>query len=349
MESVYTVGVDIALHGSTGKIIQKLAAEFAKLDEIASGFNKTLSSTNSAMRLLSESSKTLAGTWRGLANDAERFTRAARAAGGSGRSGGTGGPGEPSATGALARIPYVPNFTTKGGPYDPTRRASPNLPVPYEPKGYELPHDEPFEEPYRRQIPLNYRAPGAEREPRQGGGFPRPDMLATGVGGYGGYKVGQTLFDAGAEVDHLKSELLKQGLSPEQVGQAYAKAIATQQQVKPSSLTGNLGIVSSLMAVLQDPTAAISLMPDYSKAAAVLNSSGHGEELGGLMQAIRSGEFRGAAFTRLVTSAAKSADSLRSSSSLGLPAKRLRSIFLAISAIFAFCFSVCALASVSSV
>ena len=84
---VYEVGVGIALSGNTAKLVQQLAAEFAKLDEIAGGFNKTLSSTNEAMRLLTSSSKSLAGTWRDLAASAEKFSRASRAAGTPGRGG----------------------------------------------------------------------------------------------------------------------------------------------------------------------------------------------------------------------------------------------------------------------
>ena len=103
----------------------------------------------------------------------------------------------------------------------------------------------------------------------------------------------KSVFEKTAAFDAIQAGLLAQGFSQTQVNAAAAAAFATQRGTLGTTALGNIDLVSKLMAVVQDPTEAINLMPEFARLGVVLNATGHGAEGTELMDAIRAGEFRG--------------------------------------------------------
>jgi hypothetical protein len=101
------------------------------------------------------------------------------------------------------------------------------------------------------------------------------------------------VFEHAASFDAIKSGLLAQGFTAAQVDEAERLSYSTQRSTVGTSAKGNIDLVSKLMAVVQDPEEAMGLMPQYAKLSVLLNASGHGGEGEDIMDAIRSGEFRG--------------------------------------------------------
>jgi hypothetical protein len=156
--------------------------------------------------------------------------------------------------------------------------------------------------PYFNQIPL---APfGITRQ--QGAAVARAVQGAAGPGGAGinglgaalpawaGERLLRSIWDRSADLGATETSLLQMGFSRQQVQRAESLSFHTQRNLLGTSVQGNMDIVHDLMAVVQDPSEAIKLMPAYAKMGALLRNSGHGDETSELIAAIRAGEFRGA-------------------------------------------------------
>lgn len=108
-----------------------------------------------------------------------------------------------------------------------------------------------------------------------------------------GFEILKHLYEAQMPIGEVEAGMMGQGFSPAQAQRALKAAFDTQQKVKGTSVGGNLSLTSKIMAVTQDPEAALSLTPDFAQLGVMLDSFGQGEEGNQLMAAIRAGEFRG--------------------------------------------------------
>ena len=113
----------------------------------------------------------------------------------------------------------------------------------------------------RGPIPLNYPAA------RQWGNYPAAPGLngLAAIPAWMGGDLLKGIFERTATFDAVKAGLLGQGFTPEQANAAAEASFATQRNTLGTSALGNIDLVSKLMAVVQDPTEAIKLMPDYAR------------------------------------------------------------------------------------
>jgi hypothetical protein len=143
-----------------------------------------------------------------------------------------------------------------------------------------------------------------QRQPR--GPFPTSDAFMLG---YEAQRVGNassglisSAFDAAASVQAQQQALLGMqgstagsGFNPERVKAAYAAAVATQQNVLGSWVGQNLSLVAQLMALTQDATTAIAVMPEMARAQAVFTGLGR-DGAHEISDTLKTAELRGVLF-----------------------------------------------------
>jgi hypothetical protein len=257
----YEVGVQIVLGGNIGKVIQGVAEEFRKLDQIVGQSQSSVDSLAAAIGKLNAQGAAATGWASRFAQDMERAAAAAGAAsrgfsGYGGVGGTTGGGGGAAGIGTKGDRSGPPLLLS--GPEE--RGGS----APYEPPGYE--QRPPYNAPE-----LNLR-PRPEEPGREGGGA---------LDAIGGVMIADQVarvlahpFVAAASADKIIATLKSQKFTPEELARAQKEALSTQQSVMPTTYAGNLQLISALAGVLANPEEALKLMPSYAKFAATLSPSG---------------------------------------------------------------------------
>lgn len=128
MESAYKVGVELALDGGLGKVLDKIIEQFATLNKAVNATTGSLRGMSGATRAATEDARGLASAWREIARNAETAARAAgrmRTAGATaGAAAGTGAATAAAAAGVAAGV----------------ARSSPLVRLPVPTGGYENPY-----------------------------------------------------------------------------------------------------------------------------------------------------------------------------------------------------------------
>jgi hypothetical protein len=293
MIEAYKIAVTLVLDSNGARQLTNMAKQFETLDRLVLTAKGSMDGLGASAAVFVEQGIAAARVWRQVAD----AMKDAAASGARMPRGGVGG-----AAGAPMSAPgagYVPPFTLIGNPYTP---GTPGVPVGQSYAGALVPSPGPrsvagmaaYNATYPGGLALNPSGiPIAAPHPY--GAKPS----APGVGGvgkmvlaYAAYESAKKVFDAGLSEQSAQSGLMMQGFTKEEATNAYAEALKTQRSLKGSGTLENLKLIAKLMAVTQDKSAAVALMPAFAQLGLVLDAGGkHGGDE--LFSAIRAGEFRG--------------------------------------------------------
>jgi hypothetical protein len=196
--------------------------------------------------------------------------------------GGAGGPGGPGT-----------GFTLNGGPYVPGGPQGLTVP-PYQPgAGGPIPIVNPFGPGGGgrggggwMQRAWNWRPPPSHGSLRTAG-------LEMGIPAWMGGEFLKNSFEAGADFQDWQKRLLAQGFDQEQVNRASSEAFRIQREVKPSTVSGNMKLLSEIMATVQNPKESLELLPEFARLQVELARAGNTHGAEDMNAAIKAAEFRG--------------------------------------------------------
>lgn len=284
MLEAYSIAVNMTLTGGMAPQLGELAKQFEVIEGLATRIRARVKQMTADFGPLAAAGTAAAKAWEAAAN---AMDRAARSMGGLAGGppmpgnyapGAAPGVGGPRAMPPLLALPYMAPAGLLGAP-------SPGgglVPLGSAPGG--------MGGAARGPLPIPVPVGGAVAAAGAASPFA---MLSPMAKAYYAYQVGRHAFSADMREGAIEAGLLAQGFSREQVAEAYSTAVSGQQSIPGASLTGNLNIISKLMAVTQDPVASLKLMPEFARLGVVLDAQNKGHEGDALMAAIRAGEFRG--------------------------------------------------------
>jgi hypothetical protein len=100
-------------------------------------------------------------------------------------------------------------------------------------------------------------------------------------------------FEAGADFQDWQNRLSAQGFSQEQVSRASSEAFRLQRDIKPSTVSGNMKLLSEIMATVQNPAESLELLPEFARLQVELARAGNTHGAEDMNAAIKAAEFRG--------------------------------------------------------
>lgn len=343
MIEAYKVGISLVLNSNAPAALKEMATSFEIIDRMTKSAQTSVTAMAGGLRAMRDVGQAAATAWTKAAEAMERASRAAAAGAAAGiprpapAAAGVGAAGP--AAGPAFTSPPAPPFMLLGNPYTPPSSntgfmlsgpsyAGGNTGLasvgPRTPAGFAS---------YsaangglavsggvgggggRGPIPLNFPSGGVPGVPGGGFGLGAAGMMWSALSplakGYMAFSIGRQAFNADMNAGAIQAGLLTQGFSNSQAAGAYNAAVATQQSVIGSSVIGNLNLIAKLMAVVQDPKAAVELLPEFAKLGVVLDQQGHSAEGEGMMAAIRAGEFRGVLTSRDEKTGEEKVDTVR--------------------------------------